>query len=797
MGKVSHLQIIATKRVLGIAAALAIGATLIAGVPTAADPVDVPIDLDIQNLTTLEDTNGDPITVDDDVAGDGVRTLTGETASTFPFEIVVYLGDPVEWGADNLSNMVALEAEAAPEMVEGSDVDSPAQVQQFDQEDYPLDSEAVAEPVLAVATTLTTLSISWLPNEAASTYNLYLDDSLVVTGSTPAFQVTGLTSETSYQVTAESIGLGDPLAPELAPHDTSQSLEVRTRPDSSARRSGDSALLESSTFNIRTFIPWQFLQENPLDPAISDACLWANALDPSDYDFMGDNRTFAAPSASPDYRTMMEAEVDWVNGVLYGTTDVGWTRIWDKDLGTVHAKRKTSQEWMRFTSVAVGTDRAQVRFEHIANDPFCPSFYEWGAITYSGNLTMYRNGLTVFVGHHTYMPSYEAYARWNEGSWTNVYKSNAVGLICLIPSPGQACIAAVTMSANGPIVQAPSAPTGDAAFTPYGNVDYGDPSRINLAFDGSPLPRATYPDGYGGYVEWTDLSSAAVENDLPGLAAELSSWSPGPNQYVHWEGDDITDVRAWVNGREVTISQDGWLVQFWGDFRVSNTSAYLQGNAQNSTARAWFNNGYLSFRVNGGAPNIVRIGPYNDEPAGASFFPPTSDISADFDARSWESVTNANYVSASVGLDGATSITASFFAGWTSSFHYSALRSLPTARPGRAGFDHELDYDVYNAEADATMQIKLSNGTTLTSADLSAENPTGSPYTLVYTDAGGTRVQGANFSTGPIFDFGSRTNSQIEALLDGAVLTFSVNGYTHKLGLSTSGYRSPAQIVVI
>jgi hypothetical protein len=270
----------------------------------------------------------------------------------------------------------------------------------------------------------------------------------------PSAQGDGVISSITAGCTEYSFGIADSQAPATTIGDASSYLSVHTlqllpagesasvlksKMKKLAATSASGTSVESTEFQYRTFIPYDTLADSPYpgDQAIVYACLAAfHGGYSGDDTFIGDDRGFEAPNPDPsirNYRTMMDYKVDWNNDTVTHNVQVGDTDVVNKQTGEIVETKHAGTGGMNFASPTLSANFASVEFNHVANDPYCPSLFKAGAISYDVNVSFYRSGLITVYGQRFTMPSHEGWVRWNdEATWTNVFEQSASQLGCLI-----------------------------------------------------------------------------------------------------------------------------------------------------------------------------------------------------------------------------------------------------------------------------------------------------------------------------------------------------------------------------
>ena len=283
--------------------------------------------------------------------------------------------------------------------------------------------------------------------------------------------------------TSYTFGLGEAPATDR-PIDTSMELSIATRPEATpAARRGDpngaslvGAPIRSTEFQYQTFIPYPRVADSSdiRDLAVETGCIagyqaFERSQDrdvfddnPLDLTFKGDDRPYTAPlpENEKNYRTMMSFDYDWNLAALTTDKDVGLTQIVRKDTGEVVDEDEASTSRMTFSKFVTSSNSVSLVFNHVANDPFCPSGAgigapELGSITYKARVTMFKSGLVLVEGYRATMPAHEGWVRWNgQSKWSNVVALKASRLACLLQQEVpilnvlSGCIEAVKGSVN-------------------------------------------------------------------------------------------------------------------------------------------------------------------------------------------------------------------------------------------------------------------------------------------------------------------------------------------------------------
>lgn len=146
-------------------------------------------------------------------------------------------------------------------------------------------------------------------------------------------------------------------------------------------------------------------------------------LDPRISSFEGDNRDFSKePNAS--FRTKQYLTFDFNNAGSTWTAnaDTGTTTQKDyylKTGQTTYMSAKASPNDLSAQIVIGNKDEIQLRCKCSSANPMVP-----GAppIDYDFFVSATRNGVVALSGSHDGFPSYEMYARVNNGGWQNIYQ---------------------------------------------------------------------------------------------------------------------------------------------------------------------------------------------------------------------------------------------------------------------------------------------------------------------------------------------------------------------------------------
>ncbi|HEY4213051.1 MAG TPA: hypothetical protein VGM84_16345 [Steroidobacteraceae bacterium] len=607
--------------------------------------------------------------------------------------------------------------------------------------------------------------------------------------------------------------------------DTTMSLTVSTLTPSSgsrssARRSMSGVSTEdagalipyintSTEFNYRTFLPYSDLSVDPVssDRLIVKACIagaYAESVagghpyeHPNRLTFIGDGRTFQQPTiGQEDFRTMMDVTEDWTgntNPVL--SNDVGTTEIVDPtDDDSVVDSRRASTSGMTLSGVTKSSNFVGFDLNHVANDPFCPSVNAVGAITYAVHVSMYRSGLVVVQGKRATMPAHEGWVRWNGGdTWTNMFRLDGTALVCLIAGnigslPGDitGCSGPVSGSANEP------APAVNAVSATSAVADSGDYPLINYIWMG-PGVDPTY-----GIQPGERVSRFTVEID--GIDSTVQPFKSGLPYYnsVGYDpesdgasGGSITEVRGWLNGRQVSLGQGSWSSQVWANRLVISTPEFIiDGAKREAETHAFMDHGILSWELNG-TLNVVTMSNLGDPYASEGL------SKGDYDALQFPSVASATLrdTSAVADTDGDFGVTFSatrmFYCDSSCGPDASQLQSVPSLDGLSGGTDPDGPFPVHSfTVGTADMSLTLPGG-----AVLPAMPVAGSPPPLIVTTLDYVSDQVSSYAIttsvpflvpGLVAATMSPDPNAVWDLLNGAVLNFTIGGAVNHIELDNA-----------
>jgi hypothetical protein len=538
-----------------------------AGVGSAAadPPTDVPVIVDLSDTTSFEDINEDAVLVlEDDDSDLGERIVDGELDSGTPVQIRIYSLDPTaDFDLEDVEDaMEDAELNSSETEVEPSEEVFEAE----EAEPTPL----TYEPTLASAVTPTTISVTWsdLATEAPSL--VFLDGEGLTETTEPFFAITDLQPETEYTVEVRPAITNDGEAPlshvlTLTTLSASGPVANRTTPQT------------STEFNMRTFIA----------PAtVDDPLNFGCTLTPGTV-FGGDGRSYTAPSSAVDYRTMMAVSVNWGAQTMSVVKDTGLSRLYVNNV--LVAAKEAPTTGMKFEEQQISSTFAKVRLNHSAGDPFCAI----GAVSYNVVVNMWRSGIVSVIGQRMPVPNFEGWMRWSGGTWKPVLLLQNHGFACLVAICGYQSINA-SAQADVDLNKGTPAAGSDVLISSISSAGVSWSGRAQSFVHGGVLSPSTSP-----YL-----------TDFPYLS---ESPTPGPNGAV-------TEVRAWVNGVPVSITQTGWTIIYipGGLLVLDNPNVKLSGSVGKTLFTQFANNGVISFRVSGGGTNVMRLvglgGWYGNDP---------------------------------------------------------------------------------------------------------------------------------------------------------------------------------------
>lgn len=410
--------------VAGIAA-LSIVALVTPTAPVAADDNDSSVvELDDSTAKSFYTTDGVQFEVVSDDAQAGERVVTATTAKGEPARIV-FQNVPV----DSLDTLLAL---PAPSQTDPGVVDvNPGPITESVQSTLIEDDPSLWTPSFAYAVTQTTASFKW--DLSVGDFEVLVDGKKAGTSSDKLFELTDLAPSTKYIVNV----IGNVTNNTGVVYPTQKTIELVTfATDPSAVESQLISPMTyqqySTAFTHRTFIP-----EATVDAAF---CNWGLP----GYTFDGDNRSYSFPTIydpnqTPNYRTMMWANVNWQNPAPYmviTVKNVGQSVT--RHNGSVVQATYASMDQMLFQDVSSGGSYAQVRFNHTASNPHCKLFDAnyGGSIQYNEIVRFYQSGTVEIVGWRKPVPAHEGYVRFNTSTggevWMSAFTRGNEGFHCLV-----------------------------------------------------------------------------------------------------------------------------------------------------------------------------------------------------------------------------------------------------------------------------------------------------------------------------------------------------------------------------
>lgn len=405
----------------------------------AAKPAEQPIAVDVSSPRESTDANGHALLFDPS-AGASDRAediLTGRTERGVPFMLVAQSALPAEISGSTptavdpaeLAAATRAEGNVPDEMLAAYSLsDAPATFELgFSADELSYDPEML-EPTFAFAVTATTTSFGWVSDKPAANFEVLRDDVVVGRTSEPKFSESGLKSSTAYDYEIVAYAAdGSVVAQRLLPIET---LGATVDGDRSQVAVPMSYQPYTTAFTYETFIP---NAQVPLGFMETMGCGQAGFPNRT---FGGDNRSWATPTFStpwdtPNYRTMLFANVNWDNPAPYDVIiqgGIGPTKLYDN--GTLIETRTATFNDTEITDTYKSGSYAQTRWDHSVSNPFCLA----GAITYHVVVRFYRSGTIQIEGWRWPVPNHEAYGRWDSGSgesWDSMYLATNEGFQCL------------------------------------------------------------------------------------------------------------------------------------------------------------------------------------------------------------------------------------------------------------------------------------------------------------------------------------------------------------------------------
>jgi hypothetical protein len=405
----------------------------------AAKPAEEPIAVVVGSPRQSTDADGAALVFDAAAraSDQAEEILTGRTESGIPFMLVAQSALPADVPASTPTVVDPAELLAASR-AEGNVPDemlaaystsgAPTTFELgFAAEELSYDPELL-KPTFAFAVTATTTSFGWVPNSSAEKYEVLRDDEVVGLSSEPRFSESGLKSSTAYDY--EIVGYaadGSVVSQRMLPIET---LGATVDGDRSQIVVPMSYQPYTTAFTYETFIP---NAQVPLGFMETMGCGQGGFPNRT---FGGDNRSWATPTFStpwdtPNYRTMLFANVNWDNPAPYDVIiqgGIGPTKLYDN--GTLIETRTATFNDTEITDTYKSGSYAQTRWDHSVSNPFCLA----GAITYHVVVRFYRSGTIQIEGWRWPVPNHEAYGRWDSGSgesWDSVYLATNEGFQCL------------------------------------------------------------------------------------------------------------------------------------------------------------------------------------------------------------------------------------------------------------------------------------------------------------------------------------------------------------------------------
>lgn len=401
------------------------GGCLLSIGPAAADELEPGILLDLKQTSHFTDLNKKKIDVVSDDADEGERVILGTTRQKTPVKIVIQKAPPMDPADAGVGSMVGINGK--PKLGEDRQLsDAPeVEVDTLSASELKFDTSTM-RPVSAWAVTPTTASLAWeTPNEATKS-DVYLNGKFLQYVSRGKFSTNNLRPLTDYTFTVVTP------VDDRSGEESRKTFTLRTLSKDGQAITPMTYQAYGTAFQYKTFIP----------PARVDASM-CNYAD-SRYSFGGDNRGFRsppinAPYDSPDYRTMMWANVNWQNPdgeKLVLAKNVGKSVTYKDNQVVATSYASTSN--MLFQNGQSAGSYAQVRFKHDASNPHCKLWdvNYGGSISYSVIVRFYRSGLVEVVGNRQQAPAHEGWARFNTTAgteqWLNVFKLGNTGFHCLV-----------------------------------------------------------------------------------------------------------------------------------------------------------------------------------------------------------------------------------------------------------------------------------------------------------------------------------------------------------------------------
>ncbi|GAA3317402.1 hypothetical protein GCM10017710_31620 [Arthrobacter ramosus] len=344
--------------------------------------------------------------------------MLGKVGSGAPAKIVIQKAPPMTSGSTAAFAVLEPERQlSSPPAVE---------VSSLDEKDLKFDTSSMRS-VSAWAVTPWTASLAWAVPDSSVASKVYLNGSFIQTVKGGRFSIPGLLPATKYVLKVTT-----PLTTDQGEAESEKTFTLQTLAEIGLPVTAKTFQTYSTAFQYKTFIP----------PARVDAsmCNWGD----NSFTFGGDNRGFRSPPVNapfdtPNYRTMMWANVNWQNPdgqKLVLAKNVGQSITYKND--QVYATSYASTANMLFQDGQSAGSYAQVRFKHDASNPHCKLFdiNYGGVISYSVIVRFYRSGLVEVVGNRQQAPAHEGWARFSTTAgteqWLNVFQLDHLNFKCLV-----------------------------------------------------------------------------------------------------------------------------------------------------------------------------------------------------------------------------------------------------------------------------------------------------------------------------------------------------------------------------
>jgi len=284
----------------------------------------------------------------------------------------------------------------------------------------PLAEDLEWTPVSAIASTDDTVSISWSEGK----FDAELRSGKKVSSSNGQVVLKGLKPGSSYTATLS------------APANLGESELER-------ERIVQAQTLSTGGVTPMTYQQWgtAYVHKTFIQEASVSATYCANW---PTYTFGGDGRgyklpSFATPDDTPNYRTMMFANVNWDNPAPYDfvwSRNVGASKIYNNGslVKTLYADTKD----MLIKDIQAGSTYAKAYIDHWSSNPHC-SFLDvnyGGAIRYAEWVEYYRSGTVAINGYRYKAPAHEMYGRFNTVNGAEIWQTITTrpndGFVCLL-----------------------------------------------------------------------------------------------------------------------------------------------------------------------------------------------------------------------------------------------------------------------------------------------------------------------------------------------------------------------------